>query len=207
MAAYAFSPLVLYSLIRDPLVYYFSNYEPGNIHYDTDETKSDLLITSVDNYTEDKIQTKPRLLIDRGSFQISSFGIGAGMAEANGPYNNFGSTDTVYRYSIDGQAQITVEARNLGTVELLTDIVSKFIAWSSPILCLTQGFKKFGMPLNVSPPGRGAEDTEIFQVLITLPWSTEALFHTYFDAVKLKAFYMSMGTNGQVDTITINQLS
>lgn len=207
MSAYAFSPLILYSLIRDPLVYYFSNYKPGNIQFDVDETKSDLLITSVENYTEVRAQTKPRLLIDRGPYRITSFGIGAGMAAQKGPYNNLGATDTTYRYSIDGQAQITVEARNLGTVELLTDIVSTFIAWSSPILCLTQGFKKFGMPVDISSPRPSKEDTEIFQVLVTIPWSTESLFHTYFDAVKLKAFFMSMSTNGQVDNLTINQLS
>jgi len=192
----SFSPLLLYYLIRQPLVYFFSNYSPASIKFDEDETKTDLLITSKDNYYEIKDQVKPRILIDRGAYSIEPMGLDNSSYQSGGPYANKGSDNGTYIQQISGTSFILIESRNSGTCELLTDIVTHFLSWSGPLLCVSQGFKKFGVPLQVSSCSPAKEDTGLFQVTISIPWITEELWVYSEAGVKLKAFFATLQTGG-----------
>jgi hypothetical protein len=190
----SFSPLLLYYLIRQPLVYFFSSYSPESIKFDEDETKTDLLITSKDNYYEIKEQIKPRILIDRGSYLIESMGLDNSLYQKGGPFSAPGANKTTHIQQISGTSSILIESRNSGTCELLTDIVTHFLTWSGPLLCVSQGFKKFGTPLQVSSCSPVKEDIGLFQVTISIPWITEELWVYSEAGVKLKAFFATLQT-------------
>jgi hypothetical protein len=200
-----FSPLQLYASLREPLIYFFSNYAPANIVYSEDETKTELLITSRDNYYEIKDQVKPRILIDRGGFSMNYMGLNNSMATSNGPWLDYGLSNNTNIIQIEGRSQYLIEARNSGTCELLADIVSHFLMWSSALLCTSLGFKKFATPLIVSACVPTKEDTGLFQVTIDVPWVTEELWTTSQTGVKLKNFLLTFNpasVTGSVSSMT-----
>ena len=190
-----FSPNFIEALLIKPLKYFFANYAGSSLAYDDDEKKSLIDISSISDFNKEAVQRKPRILVDRGTYQIDRVGFSDSMAEAKSPFATYGLKDQKNMVLINGQAKIIVEARNRGTCELVTDMVTHFYVWSKPFLCNSQGIKNFGVPMLVSECVQDKEDTEIFQVSISFPYVLEELRQVNDDALKLKDFYMTITLN------------
>lgn len=187
-----FSPTLLTSLIVYPLRVFFANYAGEDLKYDVDEKKSKIEIDSLNNLNKEAIQFKPRILINRGAYSIDRVGLSNNLAEGYSPLQTKGLQNNINMVMISGQAQIMVEARNEGTLELMTDMVSHFLVWSRPAICNTQGFKEFATPLTVSDPRLSKEDREIFQVLIGVPYVMEEQWNVKDDALKINNIYLDI---------------
>jgi len=193
--SFAFSPLVVTKLIVLPLRYFFSTYTGGyDLHWDKDEKKSTIEIGGINDFHKVPLQLLPRILVDRGDYQIIKTGLTDNMAQrfipAGTTVNN--NDDRINMVFIQGQAQIIIEARNKGTCELVTDMVSHFIVWSRPFLCDTQGFKEFGLPMTVTTCSPDKEDTDKFKVIISFPYMMEEEWTVRQEALGLKGFFLSM---------------
>jgi hypothetical protein len=201
-----FSPLEHYYYLRNPLIYFFTNYPPGrnnNLRYDTDETKSQLLITSIDNYYEIKANEKPRVLIDRGAYATQTLGIDNSMLNSAGPYENLGNNDASYMILYTGTSSIKIQARNQGTCDLLADIVSHFYLWTAPLLAGSNGYKTFGQPgisvssLMPTDTSQAGDGPTTFEVVISIPWSKEELYVYSQDGVIMKNCFLSVNGTQQ----------
>lgn len=186
-----FSNGVIAPLIIAPLRYYFSKYtQGGNLSWDPDEKIRTLEIGEVFDFNKIPIQEKPRVLVARGGYTISKVGLTDNMAESV-PFNTTrGLKDVKNLLMYSGTATIYVEARNKGTCELLSDMVSHFIAWTRPILCDSQGWKEFGLPMMVSDcEMQNNEDPDVvkYQIVIQVPWIKEEMWQVRNDGVAIKA--------------------
>ena len=87
---------------------------------------------------------------------------------------------------VNGVSQLLIEANSEGTCERIVDLTSHYLAWISPLIANTQGFKMFALPLNVSACTPGREDKEIFSCTINIPWAKEELWKVVNDGIELK---------------------
>lgn len=187
-----FSPTLLTSLLLYPLRVFFANYAGEDLKYDIDEKTSKIEIDSLNNINKQAIQFKPRILVNRGSYTVDRVGLSNSLAEGQSPIQTKGLQNNINMVMITGQAQIMIEARSEGTLELMTDMVSHFLVWSRPAICNTQGFKEFATPLNVSDPRLAKESREIFQVLISVPYVMEEQWNVKDDALKINNIYLDI---------------
>jgi len=188
----SFSPLLVSKLIIEPLRYFFSNYTKDyDLVWDSDEKVRTIEVDHLNNFHKIAIQKNPRVLIGRGDYQINKVGITDNLAEAL-PATLNGSDDRINMVLVSGSAQIVIEARNQGTCDLISDMVSHFIIWSRPFLCDTQGFKEFGLPMVVSDCTPDQEDKEKFKVVISIPYLMEEKWTIRQEALSLKSFFISM---------------
>jgi hypothetical protein len=187
-----FSPLLISNLIIQPIRYFFSYYAGTDFKYDSDEKITKIDIGAVNDFNKIALGIKPRILINRGTFEIRSTGLDDSMAEAKTMNQTKGLVDKKNMVLINGAASIIVEAHNEGSVELLTDMVSHFLIWTKPFICNTQGFKNFATPMTVSEPKVTKEDTEYFQTTITVPYMVEEVWQVKSDALKLKDFFITL---------------
>lgn len=187
-----FSPSFVEALLLKPLMYFFANYAGPDLVYDEDEKLSMIDIGPINDFYKKAIQQKPRVIVDRGPFQIQGSGLSDNLAEGQSPYASMGLKNQKNLVFINGQAKIIVEARQLGACELVTDMVTHFYIWSRPYICDSQGIKNFGIPMNVSSCMADKDDTEIFRVTIDIPYIFEEAWQVNDDAVKLKNFYMNL---------------
>jgi hypothetical protein len=191
-----FSNGIIAPLIIEPLRYYFSTAaKTSNLIWDADEKKRTVEI--VESFDENRIpiQQKPRIIVTRGGYEISKTGLSDNLAESGTIGDTKGLKDVRNLLFYDGQAQITIEARNKGTCELLADMVSHFIAWTRPALCDSQGFNEFGLPMRVGDCTMLVdEDPQIskYQVQISFPWRKEELWHVRNDGVIMKKILNSV---------------
>ncbi len=199
-----FSPLEHYYNLRTPLVYFFTTYQPAksiNLTYNPVETESQLLITSIDNYYEVKINEKPRILIDRGPFKYDTRAIDNSMYSSSGPFPNLGRNDSTKSYLISGTSNVKIQARNQGTCDALADMVSHFYMWTAPLLASTYGYLRFGQPgievssLEASDTSQVGDSTTLFEVNISLPWQKEEMYDFSQAGVKLKSCFQTVGGN------------
>jgi hypothetical protein len=93
-----------------------------------------------------------------------------------------------------GQAEIIIEATQLGSCEIITDMVQHFLLWTRPYLCSTQGFKDFASPMTVSncDLDGSSEGKEKFRVTITIPWMREERWSVKNDSIKIKNFILNL---------------
>lgn len=186
-----FSPLTTPALILGPLRYFFSTYGGQNkLAWSDDPKQSDLEIDYLNNLHKIPLQQRPRILVDRGSYRMDKTGVTDNMAQAKSLHQTQGLDERINFILYTGEAQILIEARQQGVCELLTDMVTHFIAWTRPLLCDTQGFKEFGMPMQVGACRLlegAAEDDHKFQVTISLPYIKEEQWQIKNDGVLLKA--------------------
>lgn len=189
-----FSPIVVGSLIIEPLRYFFSNYtKQYNLVWDKDEKKRTMEIAYINDFNKIPFEEKPRILVDRGQFRIDKSGVTDNMASAKSVFETKGLDDRKNFVLYSGAANIIVEAKNQGTCELLADMVIHLFLWSRPFICSSQGFKEFGMPMSVGPCEPDSnEDTKKFRVSITMPYIHEEMWHVNNDALKIKNFIMTM---------------
>lgn len=195
-----FSPLTTPALILAPLRYFFSTYgAPNNLTWSEDPHESKIEIDYYNNLHKVPIQEKPRILVDRGGYAITKTGITDNLASGKAFSETQGLEDRINFIFYQGTAQIFIEARQQGVCELITDMATHFIVWSRPMLCDTQGFKEFGMPMQVGGcqlTEGSAEDGLKFQVEIGVPYIKEEHWRVRNDGVLLKA------VNVMVDRIT-----
>jgi hypothetical protein len=188
-----FSPLLVSGLIVEPLRYFFANYAKQNLLvWDPDDKIRTIDIGTVNDYNGIKLEDTPRILIDRGTYSIEKTGLTDNLAQSKGVKELFGASQRINMVYIRGVASIIIEARNEGTCELVADMVSHFIIWSRPLLCDTQGFNEFGMPMQVSACQPGKENVEKFQVTISVPYMMEEDWKVNQDALKLKGFFTDL---------------
>ncbi len=186
-----FSIGLLAPLIIQPLRYYFSTYtkDSSNLFWDADEKLRTMEIDESFNFNKNSLGEKPRVIVTRGGFQVNKTGLTDNLAQANAWSATGGKKDFKNMVFYSGNSLITIEARNKGTCELLSDMVAHFIIWTRPLLCDSQGFKEFGLPLNVSDCAiQGGEDElqTKFQVQISVPWFKEEVWQLRNDAPILK---------------------
>ena len=189
-----FSPLLLSSLIVDPLRYFFSQMpktEDG-LFWDADEKVTKIEIGTVNDFHQIPIQSKPRILINRGNYVVEGVGISDNMAESRGIKENYGKSERTNTTRVSGAIQVIIETGQEGSCELITDMVTHFIAFTRGILTTSQGFLKFGLPLSVSSCEPDKEDIEKFKVMLTIPYVFEDHWMVTFDAVKYKTMYLTI---------------
>ena len=190
--AHSFSPLTVSRLILEPIRYFFSNYSKDyDLVWDEDEKKRTIEIDFSNKFNEVSIQKSPRIIVSRGDYSIQKTSLTDNMATSSLP-DTKGLDNRVNLVFITGQAQIIIEARNQGTCDLIADMVSHLIVWSRPLICDTQGFKEFGLPMQVSDSAVDKEDREKFRVTISVPFMMEERWTVNQDALKLKGFFISL---------------
>lgn len=131
-------------------------------------------------------QQRPRVLVDRGSYQVTKTGISDNLATAKAFSETNGLMDKINFVLYSGQATILIEARQQGVCELVTDMVTHFIVWSRPMLCDSQGFKELGLPMSVSSCellSASSEDGIKFQTTVTVPYMKEEQWRVRNDAI------------------------
>lgn len=183
-----FSPLLVVSSVIEPLRYYFSCYgEASKLVWDADEKVRTVEISDVNDFNKITLQERPRILVSRGTYQVNKVGLSDNLAEGITLAQGRGLRKDTHMLMYSGTAVMTIEARNKGTCELLTDMATHFIAWSRGPICDTQGFKQFADSLSVSdcsPTGDPGDTT--FQVNVQMPYVKEEHWVMRDDGVLLK---------------------
>lgn len=189
-----FSPLLLSSLVVEPLRYFFSQMpkKEDGLFWDPDEKVTKLDIGTVNDFHKIEVQTKPRILVNRGNYTIGKVGLSDNMVEAKGIKELHGKSERTNATRIEGMMQIIIETSQEGSCELITDMVTHFIAGTRPLLAMSQGFHDFGLPMSVSACEVDKEDTEKFKVTMNIPYSYEDIWQVTFDAVKYKSMYLTI---------------
>jgi hypothetical protein len=185
-----FSPLTVASLIIGPLRYFFKTYgAANNLQWDPDPNKTQLEIEYFNNLHKIPIQERPRILIDRGTYRIDKVGLSDNLMRGKPFSETQGLEDRVNMVLYSGTAQMTIEARQQGTCELLVDMATHFIGWSRPLICDSNGFKELGLPMQIGPCELqvNSEDDEKFQVMVNLPYIREEQWKIRNDGILMKA--------------------
>lgn len=188
MSYQRFSPNFIAALIVKPLRYFFASYAGENLVYSKDMNETKIEIGSVNDFNQIKFQGKPRIIVDRGPFTIKGSGLTDSLAEAPTVGERKGLINNTNLTFISGNSAILVMAREEGVCETIVDMISHFFVWTSPMICDTQHFKSFAMPLAVSPCIVDKEDTEIFKVNISIPWQMEEPWQVRSDSLLIKEF-------------------
>jgi hypothetical protein len=185
-----FSPILVSNLIIWPLRYFFSHYAGEDLKYDSNPATSKIEIGAINDFNKEELQAKPRILVNRGAYQIGKTGLTDSMASGKTNNETKGLEDKINMVFINGMATIIIESNSEGVCELVTDMVSHFLVWCRPIIMDTQGFKEFALPLSVSAPSAETEDREIFQVTLNVPYMMEEHWRVNTDALKIKGFFI-----------------
>jgi hypothetical protein len=202
-----FSPLTLESMLVEALRYYFSSgqTEPTKLIWDKDPKVSSIEINASSDFHKIALQEKPRIIIDRGSYMVQKTSLSNSMMQQKTFGITGGLVDRESMYFVQGAAQLIIDARQKGVCETITELATRFIGWSSPLLCASMGFKELGMPMSISPcqisnpEGEG----EIFTVNVTLPYSREDVWRVFQDGIKFKSFLLEvLSGNGISDSST-----
>lgn len=187
----AISPLIV-----QPLRYFFSTYSTStNLIWDEDEKKRTIDIGESYDYNKIALQEKPRITVTRGSYSVAKVGLTDNLAEATSMSITGGRKDYRNMVLYRGDSTITIEARNKGTCELLADMTSHFIIWTRPVLCDSQGWKEFGLPMAVSDVAMVQdEDPNVpkFQINLSIPWMKEEHWNFKTDGITLKKIIASV---------------
>jgi len=183
-----FSPILISTLVIEPLRYFFSEYSGNSkLIWNPDEKKRTVDIGHMYDFYKIPMEERPRILVDRGGFRTSKVGITDNLAEQTSLIENRGLKDRINMQMYSGTANIIVEARQMGTCENLANMTLHFLAWARPTICSTQGFKEFGGDVAVSPCAlTEKENTEKFQIQLQFPWIREEHWRVQDDGIILK---------------------
>ncbi len=189
-----FSPTLITTLILEPLRYFFSQgpKTDNGLYWHADEKISNMDIGTVNDFHKLPLQKKPRILVNRGNYAINKSGLTDSLTQAKGIVETGGKMDKKNMVWVDGAAQIIIEANQEGTCELMTDMVTHFIAATRPLIMNTLDFNDYGLPMNVSTCDIDKEDTEKFKVVINVPYRVEDHWQVTHDSVKFKSMYITL---------------
>lgn len=184
-----FSPILISTLIIEPLRYFFGTYgESSKLVWSADDKVRSVEIGHMYDFYKIPLEERPRIIVDRGGFRTSKVGITDNLAEQKSLKETSGLKDRISMQMYSGTANIIIEARQMGTCELLADMTLHFLAWARPTICSTQGFKEFGGEVMVSPCAlTAAENTEKFKIQLSFPWIREEHWKNFDDGVALKS--------------------
>jgi hypothetical protein len=194
-----FSPVDLGALILEPLRYFFNTYtDPSTFFWDADEKKRTVELEYVNNLHKITYNERPRVLVDRGPYQVGKTSITDNMSAGKSLSETFGLRDIENFIMYSGQAQVIIEAVQQGSCEIITDMVQHFLLWTKPYLCETQNFKDFAYPMGVSsceliPAEEGKEK---FRTTISVPWMREERWRVRNDSIKIKNFVTNLQKAG-----------
>lgn len=184
-----------------PLRYYFSAYSSAaNFTWNPDEKLRTMDIFESQDLNRVPLGEKPRVVVSRGGFSIAGTGLSNNLSSGVSFGAQRGNQANTNMIMYQGQASVLVEARTKGACELLADMVAHFIGWTQPLLCDTQGWKQFGLPLQVSDCNIAAgEEPNVvkFQVQMNVPWLKEERWLTRTDGPELKSLLLQV-VNGAI---------
>lgn len=186
-----FHPLLVTEALVRTLKFCFGQMPNPNYRWEPDPVLSRLHIGRVNETLpseEDATQRKPRILVNRGTYTISESGLNQSLTEGVSPHIAKGDERTKHMNIIQGNFSIIIEAQQEGTAEMLVDMVSSFLTWSSVHICNTHGFNKFGFPMYVGEVALDKEDTEKFKVVINSGYLMETHYKIWKDGYKLMNF-------------------
>jgi hypothetical protein len=187
---------VIAPLVIQPLRYYFSTYtQSTNLIWNPDEKQRTIDIGESFDFNKVALQEKPRVTVTRGSYSILKTGLTDNLTEAVSMSETGGKKDYTNMVFYQGDATISIEARNKGSCELLADMVSHFIVWTRPVLCDSQGWKEFGLPMRVSDVAMTMEEDSgvpKFQINISIPWMKEEQWSFRTDGIALRSVLASV---------------
>ena len=189
-----FSPLIIHAIMLTVLRYFFRNCPREELRWDEDVKKTHVIIETVNNIInlDDEYQKKPRILITRGPYTIQKTSLTGDLVEGKAAQDTFGLKQSTHMNLIGGQIVVTIEASEEGTCELLADMVSTFMTWSSDHICNTYRFKKFGYPMYVQDCQLDEENKEKFKIVVSTEYLTETSWELREDAIKLKGLYLDL---------------
>lgn len=189
-----FSPILISTLIIEPLRYFFGTYGEGSkLIWDADEKKRTVDIGHMFDFNKIPMEERPRIIVDRGGFRTNKVGITDNLAEQSSLIKTSGLKDRINMQMYSGTANLIIEARQMGTCEMLADMTLHFLAWARPTICSTQGFKEFGGEVLVSPCAlTEKENTEKFQIQMQFPWIREEQWRVRDDGIALKNLLLNI---------------
>lgn len=189
-----FSPLLIHKVVLEALRYFFGNINNEEYRWDPDPKKTSILIDTINNITttQDEVQKKPRILFTRGAYSLQKTSMTGDLAEADSIRATRGLRVSKHMNVVSGSFSIIVEAYSEGTAEILADMVSTFLTWSSDHVCNMFRFKQFGYPMVVQECTLDEENKEKFKIVIGSSYTTETCWILNEDAIKLKGLFIDL---------------
>lgn len=190
-----YNPLAITAAIIGPLRYWFATYGAAqNALWTPDPNTRQIEIEYSNNLHKIPIQERPRILIDRGSVSVTKSGLDEDLAEGQPFSKTHGLMKRENFLIYQGTLQMIVEARNQGTCEKIADMAAHFIIWSRPLICASQGFKEFALPMDIGSCQLLplSEDDEKFQTVINLPFLHEERWKVRNDGIIMKDVFYQM---------------
>lgn len=188
-----FSALTLKRLLVSSLREFFaSEGVPEQFRYSSELNESKIEISSINDFHKINLQVKPRIMLDRGVYTVSSSGLNDGLYESQGHMNNLGATNRTNTSFITGNSSFVIDSRQEGTCELLTDIIAHFLVWSRPFVCNALGLRSFGNPISISPCSPMREETEIFRCAVSFQYIADEYWINTRDSVILKDVFQKV---------------
>jgi hypothetical protein len=186
-----FSPNFLVSSILLPLRHFFSQPQvPDHVRWHEDPKHRKIEIAQANDIIRNTGDARPRVILNRGGYVISKVGLTDNLAQGRNIAQTKGLKDIINMVLINGQSSIVIDSPSLGECELLADMVSHFLVWTRPVLCGSQGFKDFALPMQISDVALTREEKELFQVQISFPWIKEEEWSVKTDALKIKDIFL-----------------
>ncbi len=187
------TPITIGALILEPIRHFFHQRGPDSfLYWDPDPKKTKIDISMVNDAAKELSDYGLQILVDRGGFQVNKSGLSDNMLDAKTMEETKGLQDRRNLLIYQGQATITVKARNEGNAEVMTDMVMHVLQWSRPHIADVLGFKDFALPMNVSPTRPEKPDAEVFVVQISVPYMMEDVWRSHNDALKLRDLFITI---------------
>lgn len=183
-----FNPLKASRAVLIPIRALFTYYAPDHLKYNNDVSETKILIDTANNFHGTRVETQPRILVNRGPYMIASRSIDEDLALSKNMFDTKGLVDRQNLSFIQGQATITIEARDEGVCELIANMISSYLHMASHLIAREYGFTSFARPMNVGScaPFQDAEQDTSFRVVITLPYETQDMWRIKQDSIKIK---------------------
>lgn len=187
--------------IVEPLRYFFSNPDSGTgLVWDPDPMKRTVDVRGTFSIDEVPAELPPRVVVSRGAFSCGSEfgGVNHSLYRDTGTFKERkGDKDAEYYRVYRGASVVMIEARSKGVCELLTDMTLHFLAWSSPIICDSLGFKEFATNLSISDCNarQAAQEGSTgyrYETTIQVPWLKEELFRVRTSNPTLKEVLLNL---------------
>lgn len=188
-----FSPNQLQQFVVQPLRYFFGRENvPQNLRWHPDPKRTKLAIYGANDINKLALEEGPRIVVERGGYQINKVGLSDNLAEQKTMQETKGRVHKINAVQISGSVNIYIDSRAEGECNTIADMASHFICWTRPGLCDEIGFKEFGLPMNISPTGFAKGSTEVFRIQISVPFFTEEAWGTYKEGHALNGILMSV---------------
>lgn len=191
-----FSPIMVPEIIIRVLRHCFARMNP-EYRWDADPKKTRVIIMRANDTLNDQaIEGIPRIVVSRNSYQMGSAGMNQGLTSAPPMGDAKGVKDSKHMNLITGSFQIIIEGQQEGTVEMLADMASTFLAWMGVHICVTYGLLNFGLPMTVGETQMDKEGTEKFKLIINSGYYTESHYRIKEDSFKLLAVNLTTVLEG-----------